>query len=111
MKLAGKIVLENTSFLKNKFNLKGTETKKNSQIYTRLFNQVKILVNKVLKLPQLVKSISQVVTAALKLIYKQIENCDFKSQNHSGVKTFWPIQNNQSATETINKINSAHKVI
>ena len=38
MKLTGKIVLENTSFLKNKFNLKGTETKKNSQIYTRLFN-------------------------------------------------------------------------
>ena len=57
------------------------------------------------------KSISQVVTAALKLIYKQIENYNFKSRNHSSVKTFWPVQNNQSAIETINKINSTHKVI
>ena len=28
MKSAGKIVSENTSFLKNKFNLEGTETKR-----------------------------------------------------------------------------------
>lgn len=95
MKSSGKIVLENISFLKDKFNLEGTEIKrKTPKSYTRLFDLVKILVNKVLKLPQLVKLISQVVTAALKLIYKQIENYNFKSQNPSGVKTFWPIQNN-----------------
>ena len=51
MKSSGKIVLENI-FLKDKFNLEGTEIKrKTPKSYTRLFDLVKILVNKVLKLP------------------------------------------------------------
>ena len=81
MKSSGKIVLENISFLKDKFNLEGTEIKrKTPKSYTRLFDLVKILVNKVLKLPQLVKSISQAVTAVLKLMHKQIENNDLKTE-------------------------------
>ena len=46
------MLLENISFLKDKFNLEGTEIKrKTPKSYTRLFDLVKILVNKVLKLP------------------------------------------------------------
>ena len=49
---------------------------------------------------------SKAVTGALKLIYKQIENYNFKIQCYSSVKTLWPVQTNQSVIETIIKLNS-----
>ena len=44
------------------------------------------------------KPLSKAVTAALKLIYNQVENYHFKTQYHSGVKRF-----------AINEINSRNK--
>ena len=42
-----------------------------------------------------VKAHSGAATAALKLIYKQTENYNFKTQYYSGFKTFWLVQSNQ----------------
>ena len=54
----------------------------------------------------LVKPLWKTVTAMLKLIYKQIENLNFKIQYQSGVKRFWPVQNNHAAINKIDKLNS-----
>ena len=59
----------------------------------------------------LVKPLSKAVAAALKLTYKQTENYDFKTQYYSGLKTFWPVQKNQTAIDSINELNSRNKVI
>ena len=56
-----------------------------------------------------VKPLSKVVTAPLKLTYKQIGNYNFKIQYYSGVKTFWLVHGNQSVINTINKLNSRNK--
>ena len=55
--------------------------------------------------PTSVKPLSKAVTAELKLIYKEIENHNFKTQHHSGVKTFRPVQSNQNIIDTINILN------
>ena len=52
------------------------------------------------------KLLSKAVTGALKLIYKQIENYNFKIQYYSNVTTLWPVESNQSAIEAIIKLNS-----
>ena len=59
----------------------------------------------------LVKPLSKAVAAALKLTYKQTENYDFKTQYYSGLKTFWPVQKNQTVIDSINELNSRNKVI
>ena len=53
------------------------------------------------------KPLLNAVTAALTLIFNQGEHFDFKTQNYSGVKTLWPVQNAVKAT---NKINSREKI-
>lgn len=50
----------------------------------------------------------EAVVAAIKLIQNQIEHYNLKSQYYSGV---WPVQNNQTITDTINKINSIRKAV
>ena len=55
--------------------------------------------------------LSKAVTAALKLIRKQVENYNFKIQYYSIVKTFWPVQSNRSIINKINKLNSRNKAI
>ena len=57
------------------------------------------------------KPFSKAVVAALKLIYKEIENHNFKTQYHAGVKTFWPVQSNESVIDIINKLNARNKAI
>ena len=56
-----------------------------------------------------VKPLSKAVTAALKLLYKQIESYNDKSCYFSGVNTFWPIQNNTKVINSLNKLSSLHK--
>ena len=46
---------------------------------------------------------------ALKKIYRQIQNYNFKKHYYLGVKIFWSVQNNQSVIDTINKLNSKYK--
>ena len=59
------------------------------------------------------KPLSKVVAAALKLIYKEIEHYNFKTQYYSVMKTFCSVQKNQAAISIIikNKINSRYIVI
>lgn len=57
------------------------------------------------------KPLSKAVTALLKLINKEMEQCNFKTQCYSCVKTFWPIQNSQTVIDTMKKINLRNKVI
>ena len=47
-----------------------------------------------------VKPLSKAVAGALKLIYNQIENYNFKTQYYCGVKTFWPVQNSRTQSKT-----------
>ena len=49
--------------------------------------------------------------AALKLIFNQIEHCNFKILYCSGLKKFWSAENNQTVTDALNKINSRNKAI
>ena len=51
-----------------------------------------------------VKPLSKTVTAALKGIYKQIENCNFINQYYSGVKLSWPVQINQAVIDIMHKL-------
>ena len=59
----------------------------------------------------LVKPLSKAVTAALKSIYIQVKNYNFKVRYYLGVKTFWPVQRNESAIDTINKLKSRNVAI
>ena len=52
-----------------------------------------------------VKPLSKAVTSALKLIYNQIETYNKKTLYFSGVKSFWPIQNNIQVIDSIKKLN------
>ena len=56
-----------------------------------------------------VKPLSKAVTSALKLLYNQIESYNDKTFYFSGVKKFWPIQNNTKVIESIKKLNSRKK--
>ena len=82
------------SFLKNKFNLEVSEINKRlPNIYWTLKGHINPTKARfIIAVPKCsVKTLSIAVTAALKLIYKQIENYNFKTQYYSGVKTFWPV--------------------
>ena len=57
------------------------------------------------------KPLSKAVTSALKLMYQQIENYNNKKHFFSGVKTFWPIQNNVPVINNIKKLNKRHKAL
>lgn len=48
------------------------------------------------------EALSRIFSSALK-IYKQFEAC------FSGVKTFWPVQNNTAILSAINKVNETKK--
>ena len=50
-------------------------------------------------------------TAALKLIFNQIEYYNFKILYRSRLKKFWSAENNQTVTDARNKINSTNKAI
>ena len=50
-----------------------------------------------------VKPCSKAVTAESMLIYNQIEHCKCKTQYYSGIKSFWPVQNNETVVDEINK--------
>ena len=56
-----------------------------------------------------IKPLSKAVTQVLKLMFKQIEMYNHKSTYFSGVKSFWPIQNNQPVIEAIKKLNGRSK--
>ena len=47
-----------------------------------------------------VKPLSKAVAGALKVIYNQIENYNFKTQYYCGGKTCWPVQNIQTQSKT-----------
>ena len=107
-----KIVSDNSKFLKSKFNLEVTETnRKLPNIYwTPKLHKTPSKARFIIAAPRCsVKPLSKAVTAALKLIYKQIENYNYKTYFYSGVKTFWSIQNNQPAINAINKLNSRNR--
>ena len=47
----------------------------------------------------------------MKLIYKQTENYNFRSQYYSCVKIFWSVEGNQIFIDTKNRLNSQNKTI
>ena len=56
------------------------------------------------------KTTFRAVTEALKLIYKQIENFNFKSRYYTDFKTFWSVQNKEyNITNTINNLMPRNK--
>ena len=40
-----------------------------------------------------------------------MENCNFKTEYYSRVKTFWPVQNNQIVIDSVSNINSRNNAI
>ena len=113
-KSAEKIIADNTSFLKQKFKL---EVDKTNQKLPNIYWTPKLHKNPsksrfIIAAPKCsVKPLSKAVTAALKLLYKQIENYNYKTHYYSSVKTFWPIQSNQAVLQAIDKINSRNKAV
>lgn len=101
----------------NEFNLEVTDiNKKLRNIYWNLNlhkNHTKARI--VIAAPKcLLKPLSEAITAALKLIFNQIEYYNLKTlilYYNSDVKTFWPIQNNQIVIDAINKTNSRNKAM
>ena len=113
-KPADKIILYNTSFLKNKFNPDVNEINKKlpNMYWNPKLHKNPTKARLIIAAPKyLEKPLSKVVIVALKLIYKQIENYNFKTLYHCGVKTFWRVQSNQNVISTINKLNSRNKAI
>ena len=56
-----------------------------------------------------IKPLSQVITSAFRLFYRQIESYNDKCRFFSGVNTFWIVQNNKPITDAINKLNERNK--
>ena len=52
-----------------------------------------------------IKPLSQAITSAFRLFYRQIESYNDKCRFFSGVNTFWVVQNNKPITDAINKLN------
>ena len=64
-------------------------------------HKISIKARLIIAAPQFsVKPLSKAVAGALKLIYNQIENCNFKTQYYCGVKTYWSVQNSQTQSKT-----------
>ena len=55
-----------------------------------------------------IKPLSQAITSAFRLFYRQIESYNDKCRFFSGVNTFW-VQNNKPMTAAINKLNERNK--
>ena len=55
------------------------------------------------------KKLTQHVTSAFKLCFKQVEGYHRKTNYFTGTKTFWVIQNNNALLESIKKINKRKK--
>ena len=56
-----------------------------------------------------IKPLSQAITSAFRLFYRQIESYNDKCRFFSGVNTFWAVQNNHPITDAINKLNERNK--
>ena len=56
-----------------------------------------------------IKPLSQAVTSAFRLFYKQIETYNTKSRFFTGVNTFWVVQNNKPVLDTIKSLNKRKK--
>ena len=103
---------QNASFLKSEFNLKVTKiNKKLPNIYWIMKLRKNLTKARfIITAPKCsMKLMSKDVIAAPKVIYNQIEHYNFKTQYHSGAKTFLPVQDNQAVTNAIKKINLRNK--
>ena len=56
-----------------------------------------------------IKPLSQAITSAFRLFYKQIESYNDKCRFFTGVNTFWVVQNNKPVTDAVNKLNKRNK--
>ena len=56
-----------------------------------------------------IKSLSQAITSAFCLFYKQTESYNDKCRFFTGVNTFWIVQNNKPVTDAVNKLNKRNK--
>ena len=52
-----------------------------------------------------IKPLSQAITSAFRLFYRQIESYNDKCRFFTGVNTFWVVQNNKPVTDAANKLN------
>ena len=101
-----------TPFLKFKFDFEVTDiNKKLLNIYqTPKLNKNATKAKFIIVAPKCsVKPLSNAVTAALKIMFNQIKHDNFRSQYSPGGRTFWPVQNNETVIDAINKINSINK--
>ena len=58
-----------------------------------------------------IKPLSQAITSAFRLFYKQIEAYNHKSRFFTGVNSFWVVQSNKPVFTAINKLNKRNKAI
>ena len=56
-----------------------------------------------------IKPLSQAITSAFRLFYRQIESYNDKCRFFTGVNTFWVVQNNKPVTDAVNKLNKRNK--
>ena len=106
-------MLENTFFLKNRFNLKVTELNEKlcNTCWTPKLHKDPTKIRFIITAPKSsVKPHSKAAITALNLIYNQIEHYNFKTQYNSVAETLWLVQNNQALIDVINKLNSRNKL-
>ena len=83
--------------MRNKFNLEVTQTPK--------LHKNAIIAKFVIAAPKCsMRTLLKDLTDALKLIYKQTENYNFKKQCYAGVKTCWPVQSNRNENNEISEV-------
>ena len=114
LKPVEKIVSNNTSILKHKFDREVIAiNKKLLNIYwtTKLHKNL-TKTRFIIATPNCsVRAPQEAAVAALKLIYDQIKHYNFIIEYYSDVKIFWPVQNNQTVINTISKSNSSYKAV
>ena len=111
-KTSDNIINNHKTFLKNKFNITIDDNNKNlPHMYwlPKLHKKPSKSRFIVAATNCSVKPLSKAVTAALKLLYNQIESYNDKCFYFSGVKSFWPIQDNSKVINSLNRINNRSK--
>ena len=106
-KTSNQVVSGCTTFLRNKFNLVvDEENKKRPNIFCTLkLHRDPSKTSCIIAAPQcFVELFSKAVTLVMKLVYKKIETNNSEYYYYSGVKSFFPVQNNQPVIDAIKNL-------
>ena len=113
-KTNNQVISGHITILRNKFNLVVDEENKklpNIDWTPKLYKYPSKARLIIAALQCSVKLLSKAVTSVLKRMHKQIETYNSKMHYFSGVKSFWPVQNNQPVIDAIKKFSSRNKAL